>query len=100
MRKEKFKIGEELFTIEEWGKQFWVKSIENNRNLPLHAAQIDTTFAIYDQNFYSPNDFLGAFRVAGEFTATHRPWMLDTLVPESELNFYKDSQTHSYYSLR
>lgn len=100
MRQEKFKIGEDLFTIEEWERQFWDKPLGNRNHLPLYQAQIDTTFAIYNQNYYSPDDFLSAFRVAGEFTAVHLPWMLDTLVPESELKFYKESQTHSYYSLR
>jgi hypothetical protein len=100
MRKEKFKIGDDFFSIQEWEKQFWEKPKYNKYDLPLFEAQIDTTFAIYNQNFYHKEDFLAAYRVAGDYTAVHLPWMLNTSVPESEINFYKRYQEYSYYSLR
>lgn len=41
---------------------------------PMYMAPIDTTFAVYCKRNYKTNMFGPSLRVAGPFTAQHRPW--------------------------
>lgn len=64
---------------------------------PLFRAEIDTTFALYDQAFFDPARPFRAIRVAGDFTARHLPWYRDTGLPAEEEAFYRRAAEHSYY---
>jgi hypothetical protein len=100
MRLDKFTINEKMYTIVEWELQFWTNRINYQLPFEIYEAAIDTTFAFYNQDFYKSKNFQEAHRVAGDFTATHLPWMRDTDVPQPEMKFYESTQKWSYYSLR
>ena len=64
---------------------------------PLFRAEIDTTFALYDKNYFDPARPFEAIRVAGRFTARHLPWYRDTGLPAEEESFYRKAAEYSYY---
>lgn len=100
MRDEKFKINEDLYSISEWESQFWRNKINHPLSFEIYSAPVDTTFALYNQDFFDSENSLDAIRVAGDFTAIHLPWMRSTIVPKEENEFYTGTQRWSYYSLR
>lgn len=64
---------------------------------PLYRADIDTTFALYDQAWFDPTQPFRGIRVAGRFTARHLPWYRDTGLPAEEERFYRRAAEYSYY---
>ena len=64
---------------------------------PLFRADIDTTFALYDQAYFDPGRPFPGIRVAGDFTARHLPWYRDTGIPAEEEAFYRRAAEYSYY---
>ena len=64
---------------------------------PLFRAEIDTTFALYDQEYFDPARPFPAIRVAGDFTARHLPWYRETGLPAEEEDFYRRAAEYSYY---
>ncbi len=99
LRPDLFKIGDRSCTIWEWEEQYWQKPIPENEPLITYEAPIDTTFLLCNQDYYSPDNFYSATRIAGDFTADHIPWYRATSVPRDEVEFYKARQTASFYSL-
>lgn len=88
-RQEKF--GQEL-TIVGWEKKFWEKEIEEN----VYDAGIDTTFHMFNRDFYQRKEFYRAVRFAGDgFTMKHLPWYKDSIVPAEEAEFYRQHTKHS-----
>jgi hypothetical protein len=64
---------------------------------PLFHADIDTTFALYDQAYFDPARPFQGIRVAGDFAARHLPWYRDTGLPAEEEDFYRRAAEYSYY---
>jgi hypothetical protein len=84
--------------IWEWEEQFWTKSVDRlDGGDEVYEAPVDSTFALYDQQYFSSNNGMHALRVAGRFTARHIPWYIDTKMPKGEEDLYKKSQLYSYY---
>ncbi|MBW3616973.1 MAG: glycosyltransferase [Proteobacteria bacterium] len=93
-------IGESVYTIPEWERQFWRRPIRF-RGFEVYKAPVDTTFALYHrarfdehvrnfraENVYYCMDMPGSYRLAGRYTSIHLPWMLDDPIPEEELAHY------------
>jgi hypothetical protein len=98
MREEYFRIGKGDFRIWEWEQKYWDHPIAPlPAGDPVYRAAIDTTFALYDRKYFTPDAFIAAVRVAGRFTARHLPWYRDRGVPESELAFYARTEKFSFY---
>ena len=98
MRDRTFRINDKDWRIWEWEEQFWEKPIgELHGGDRVYDAPIDTTFALYDQDYFDPADFTRAVRVAGRFTARHLPWYRDHGLPEAEATQYARTQRFSYY---
>jgi hypothetical protein len=51
---------------------FWRFPIKHKKLEAYHAI-IDTTFAVYNKNYYQGN-FYDGIRVAGQYSAIHLPW--------------------------
>jgi hypothetical protein len=71
-------------TLVDFEGMWWKTKIgAGDSGLELYAASIDTTFAVYDLDYYRPQcraDSCHAFqglRVAGTFTAQHVPWTIN-----------------------
>jgi FkbM family methyltransferase len=84
--------------IWDWEKQFWIEQIDRlSGGDGVYIAPVDSTFALYDQEYFKPEDYTHALRIAGRFTATHLPWYPNSLPPLDELRFYQKNQLYSYY---
>jgi hypothetical protein len=96
-----FNIGGSKWNIWDWEARFWETPLEPlEGGDSVYDASIDTTFALYDKEYFDPIDpvaFLRAVRVAGRFTARHLPWYRDQGLPESEAADYVRTQRHSFY---
>jgi hypothetical protein len=97
-RSQEFDIGGRKYHIWDWEEQFWRHEIGRTKTGDsVYYSQIDTTFAIYDQNFFDVDNFLDGIRVGGRYTSLHLPWYKETCVPQIELEEYKLTQRYSYY---
>ena len=92
-----FQIGEESFRIWEWEAQFWHAPLEEEGD-PAYRASVDTTFAVYNKEFFRAENFLDAIRVAGRYTARHLPWYAEHRLPAEEADFYRAASRHSFYT--
>jgi FkbM family methyltransferase len=98
MRQQEFNIGEQLWKIWDWEKQFWKDQLASlPGGDPVFRADIDTTFAVYNKRFFNTNTRTQAVRVAGRFTCRHLPWYLDIGLPAEEEAYYRIHAQHSYY---
>lgn len=75
------------YTIVEWEQQFWKARIPY-KAYELYAAQIDTTFSIKNRKYFRKRG--GCIRIAGNFTATHMPWLTNykQTIDKDELEYY------------
>lgn len=79
----------------EWEKKHWDNQIGNN----LYRNELDTTFAIYPPHYtYNLLNFYHAIRVAGDFTAQHNGWYIDSnnLTEEEKYYFKTASDSNSW----
>ena len=70
-----------------WEKLFWINPVEKNGYL----TTIDTTFALYKPQYglkFTNIEFLKGLRLAGDYSATHGGWYLNTENLSEENKFY------------
>lgn len=78
-----------------WENKYW----ENPIGKDLYLNELDTTFAIYPPHYkYDMLNFSSAIRVAGDFTAQHRGWYIDShnLTDEERYYFKTASESNSW----
>lgn len=97
MHQQQFQIGEERCHIWEWEAQSWQNPIAAEGEDMAYLARIDTTFAVYNKEFFDTADYLAAIRVAGRYTARHLPWYRNHALPTEEAAFYRATSKHSFY---
>jgi hypothetical protein len=75
------------YTIKQWESQMWRHPISDSEFPDLWKTGIDTTFCLVNHTF--PKETY--IRVAGNFTAVHRPWLTywQTEFQPGELEYYK-----------
>lgn len=59
-------------TVMDWESQYWKMPLKHE-NLEIYAANVDTTFAVYQKSFFN-GEFAKAVRIAGNYSAIHLPW--------------------------
>ncbi len=84
-----YMFGQSIYNFE---SQYWTNKIGEN----LYNAPIDTTFCLCNKKYFG-NQWTPAMRVAGNYTAKHIPWYIETWInyPEDELEFYRKSNSSS-----
>jgi len=83
MHENKFEINQKTYSATEWEIQYWKTGLGKLRDgSPVYKADIDTTFAVYNKKFFTPDSFLGAIRVAGNYACRHLPWYRQVLIGE------------------
>jgi len=92
---EEFFFYGEWHTIRGWEEKYWRDRVPNTLDLEVYRAEIDTTFALYNKLYLHPDDFFSALRVAGDFTASHLPWLKDNPL-DKPLSFRDDPALHSW----
>lgn len=98
MHRKKFKINGREYHATEWELQYWREPVDGlDDGSPAFRAHIDTTFALYNKQFFSPSSFYQAIRVAGNYTCRHLPWYVDSGLSEAEMKLYRATQKHSMH---
>ncbi|BCZ79390.1 hypothetical protein PTKU64_30650 [Paraburkholderia terrae] len=86
------------YTICEWESHFWQHQIgATAAGDPIFNAPIDTTFAVYNKRYFSPNQNICGVRFAGRYTARHLPWYKHSGMSVEEETFYRQNQKWSNY---
>jgi predicted O-methyltransferase YrrM len=92
-------------TIREWESQFWTQPVKYD-SFDGYVADIDTTFALYNKNFFKPDKFASAVRLSTfqglDISCKHLPWYQNNLIPDEERDYYKSlpkPSDFSYYGL-
>jgi len=76
--------------------QYW-KNRVNNSDYELYYAPIDTTFALINKKYRMLGNMHNSIRIAGDFTAVHRPWTLanKTEILQEEMDYYLNTGNKS-----
>ena len=86
-----------IWNMREWESQWWENCIGKSlKGDDLYMTTLDTQFALYNKNYFDPNDRYRCIRVAGRFTAKHLGLYKKTIVPDAEQEFYRNSTRYSY----
>jgi hypothetical protein len=83
-------------TLPEHESVYWSQPI-SDPDYTLYRANIDTTFALINKEYYMKGSLENSIRVAGDFTCVHRPWLNnweDDLEP-GELDHYLNENNKS-----
>jgi hypothetical protein len=83
-------------TLPEHESVYWSQPI-SDPDYTLYRANIDTTFALINKEYYMKGSLENSIRVAGDFTCVHRPWLNDweaDLEP-GELDHYLNANNKS-----
>ena len=95
----KYRIGNGLYGVREWEEQFWDKRLGFTPDGDaVFSASVDTTFALYNKERFQLKNFLKAIRIAGNFVADHKPWLLEGKINSEEAEYYRLTQRFSFYS--
>ena len=89
------------YDIFSWESQFWQEKLGATKGGdPIFRADIDTTFALYNKQFFKRKKagFYQALRVGGDFTARHLPWYREAAIDAAEERAYAASQKFSWYA--
>lgn len=105
MVQEDIMVGKSLKIWEHEAKHWEQKIFNLPEGQPVFKAEIDTTFALYNKDFFDPYDegqfslrkFLSALRVGGNFTCQHLPWYKENGLPAEEENYYRRAAKDSFY---
>jgi glycosyltransferase involved in cell wall biosynthesis len=80
----------------EWESRFWQHQIATTAGGdPIYLAPIDTTFAVYNKRYFSPETYLHAVRFAGKYTARHLPWYKENGLSLTEEQYYRSTSKWS-----
>ncbi len=97
-KQDSYRIAGGEYRIWEWESRFWTAGIGHTpEGDPLFKADIDTTFALYNKRYFTPDRFYEAVRIAGKYTCRHLPWYRQSFLPEQESRIYRTTQKYSYY---
>lgn len=98
MRDDLIYSGGRMVKIWEHEDQFWHKQLPPLAGGdPVYDAILDTTFAIYNKDYFHHANIWRAVRVGGRFTARHLPWYREAGIPIGEARAYARSQQYSTY---
>jgi hypothetical protein len=74
--------------------KYWTDPVKEETKYELYRAVIDTTFALINKKYRVVGSMDNSIRIAGDFTAVHRPWTLNNekdLLP-GEMDFYLNNK--------
>jgi len=88
----------ELRNMFEWEQQFWKNEIDKTSgNDPVYLTTLDTQFAVYNKDYFSPEDRYRAIRIGGKYTSKHLGFYKNSIVPREEADFYRSLSKYAYY---
>ncbi len=82
----------------EWEQQFWENEIDRtSAGDPIYLTTLDTQFAIYNKQYFSPEERYKALRIGGRYTSKHLGFYKKSIVPKEESDFYRSVSKYAYY---
>ncbi len=94
---ERLRLGTRDYSIVEWESQFWRLRVETQSGLEVYAAEVDTIFALCNQEYLNPDSLNQGVRVAGSFVAKHLPWYKKSMLSSQELDLYGRTTRQSHW---
>lgn len=92
------KLDGQIRNMHKWESQFWENKLEDTDfQDPIYLNSLDTQFALYNKKFFNPADRYKSIRVGGRFTSKHLSLYKKHIVPNEEVEYYKNSSKYSYY---
>ena len=87
-----------LRNMHEWEQQFWQNEIDKTTSGdPIFQTTLDTQFAIYNKEFFNPEERYKALRIGGKYTSKHLGFYKESIVPKEESDFYRSVSKFAYY---
>jgi glycosyltransferase involved in cell wall biosynthesis len=78
--------------------EYWENQIgETEAGDPVYRAATDTTFAIYNKQYFRRENFYSAIRVAGNYLCRHLPWYKSNKLNPKEELVYRQTQKFSSF---
>lgn len=97
LREPYLKMDGKIWNMRDWELQWWQNKIgSTDEGDDLYLTTLDTQFALYNKKYFDPNERYKCIRVAGRFTAKHLGLYKNSIVPQEEQEFYKNSTRYSY----
>jgi len=98
MHQQDFDLPMGKYKIWEWESLFWLPQVDElDGGDPVYRAVVDTTFAVYNKNYFRTENHVNALRVAGRYSCRHLPWYRTSIVPPAEYEAYACTAPWSYY---
>jgi glycosyltransferase involved in cell wall biosynthesis len=86
------------YKVWEWEAKYWQDRIgETDAGDPVYRADTDTTFAVYNKQYFRRANFFSAIRVAGRYVCRHLPWYKANKLNAKEELVYRDTQKFSSF---
>jgi hypothetical protein len=87
-----------LRNMHEWEQQFWENEIDRTSSGdPVYLTTLDTQFAIYNKEYFNPEERYKALRIGGNYTSKHLGFYKKSIVPKEESDFYRSVSKYAYY---
>jgi hypothetical protein len=87
-----------LRNMHEWEQQFWENEIDRTSSGdPIYLTTLDTQFAIYNKDYFNPEERYKALRIGGNYTSKHLGFYKKSIVPKEESDFYRSVSKYAYY---
>lgn len=87
-----------LRNMHEWEQQFWENEIARTiSGDPIYLTTLDTQFAIYNKEYFNPEERYKALRIGGKYTSKHLGFYKKSIVPKEESDFYRSVSKYAYY---
>jgi hypothetical protein len=87
-----------LRNMHEWEQQFWENEIDRTSSGdPIYLTTLDTQFAIYNKEYFNPEERYKALRIGGNYTSKHLGFYKKSIVPKEESDFYRSVSKYAYY---
>lgn len=85
------------YTVREWESQYWRFPLQRDDGLAVYAADVDTTFAVYQKAHYK-GKFTEGVRMAGPYSAIHLPWFvgMDTMDEAEKAQYRQNNQSSTW----
>ena len=90
-------LDNKIWKMSEYEQMRWQNPIGKfNNESDLYLSNLDTTFALYNKEYFSPNNRYESIMIAGFYTVKHLGWYKNSIVPDDEKLFYEQSTRYSY----
>jgi hypothetical protein len=88
----------ELRNMLEWEQQFWKIEIDRTSgNGPVYLTTLDTQFAVYNKDYFIPEDRNRAIRIGPQYTSKHLSFYKNSIVIREKADSYRSLSEHAYY---